>query len=49
MKFLRLECMKKTLLLSLIACSILGATDSELDSVEVEATVINDVEGKDVQ
>jgi iron complex outermembrane receptor protein len=41
--------MKKTLLLSLIACSILGATDSELDSVEVEATVINDVEGKDVQ
>ncbi len=39
--------MKITLLLSLVACSLLGAV--ELETVQIEATTIDDVEGKDVQ
>ncbi|MEA3521800.1 MAG: TonB-dependent receptor [Campylobacterota bacterium] len=41
--------MKKTLLLSLVACALLGAAETELESVQIEATSIDDVEGKDVQ
>ena len=47
--FFKVECMKKTLLLSLVACSLLGATEMELESVQVEATTIDDVQGKDVK
>jgi iron complex outermembrane receptor protein len=41
--------MNKILLLSLVTFSLLGASETELDSVKIEATVIDDVEGKDVK
>jgi iron complex outermembrane receptor protein len=41
--------MKKTLLLSLVACTFLGAAETQLEPIQIEATRIDDVEGKDVQ
>jgi iron complex outermembrane receptor protein len=41
--------MKKTLLLSLVTCALLGAAETELESVQIEATTIDDLQGKDVQ
>jgi len=41
--------MHKTLLLSLIASAILGAAETQLEPIQIEATTIDDVEGKDVR
>ncbi len=41
--------MNKILILSLIAFVSLSASEAELESIKVEATVIDDVEGKDVK
>ena len=47
--FYKVECMKKTLLLSLVTCSILGAVESELDTIKIEATSIEDVSSNEIK
>ncbi|MEA1920199.1 MAG: TonB-dependent receptor [Campylobacterota bacterium] len=41
--------MKKTLILSLAAWSILGAVESELDTIKIESTTLDDVSAKEIK